>query len=51
MKKIYIFGALVLCLLLCACGAARSGIMFSPTVKDRVNAVSDINGIEEIKRL
>ncbi len=46
MKRIYIFGAAVLCLLLCACSTARSGILFSPTVKDRVTAVSDIVGIE-----
>ena len=46
MKKIYALAAVLLCLLLVACSTVREGILFSPTVNDRLGAVSDIHNIE-----
>ncbi|MBQ6893371.1 MAG: InlB B-repeat-containing protein [Clostridia bacterium] len=47
MKKICIsLAAATLCLLLAACGTARPGLLFNPTVNDRTNAVVDIQDIE-----
>ncbi|MBQ8836168.1 MAG: InlB B-repeat-containing protein [Clostridia bacterium] len=47
MKKVYALAAVMaLCLLLAACTAANGGILFTPTVNDRMNAVVDIDNIE-----
>lgn len=47
MKKFYtVLVAVAICLLLASCGARGGGILFSPTVNDRMSAVVDIENIE-----
>lgn len=46
MKKIYVFCIILLCLSLSACSNVREGILFSPSIKDRTDAVADIQNIE-----
>ena len=45
-KKIYVFCIILLCLSLSACSNVREGILFSPSIKDRTDAVADIQNIE-----
>ena len=46
MKKFYVLLVAAVCLFLAACSAVSEGLLFTPTVNDRTNAVVDIENIE-----
>lgn len=46
MKKFYVLLVAAVCLFLAACGVVSEGLLFTPSVNDRTNAVVDIENIE-----